>query len=376
MIGRISRRCSALLLLCLALGACAHDVEETPILYTPVATQAETEFATRGPIETLRIFPGVVRSPASPARLEFGPGRIGTLYAWPGDRVYEGQLIARLDTTHMDREIGSLEDSISRMEAMFRFRSEDMALQIEILRIDLAAAVRDNEAAGGAGGGQIFVRMLRERLEWMRLDLSQLRKRHEFDMAQMLANLEELIDVRQSTEIRAPFDGEVVQSLQLGAWVNAGEPVMYIVRDSEVLIENLWAGLNPAWINTAAMVVGYAGGRTYEIEQLRLTAEELADLRSRGITSGRLPIRFAFSDPSGGLPSEGDAVFIRLYSVREEDALRIPRQALYRDEAGAHVYRIDNGERTRVDLTVGVVNDTFAQILGGLEEGDEVLVRP
>jgi RND family efflux transporter MFP subunit len=63
--------------------------------------------------------------------------------------------------------------------------------------------------------------------------------------------------------------------------------------------------------------------------------------------------------------------------ARKADALLVSSRALRRDAQGRYVEIVENGVLRRVDVQVGVSNVEFAEILSGLEEGQEVVVgRP
>ena len=67
---------------------------------------------------------------------------------------------------------------------------------------------------------------------------------------------------------------------------------------------------------------------------------------------------------------QGDAE-IEIEAISE--AMTIPIEALFDEGGQTHVYVLTNGQtlvRTRVE--VGTVTETEAQVLSGLEEGDEV----
>ena len=55
--------------------------------------------------------------------------------------------------------------------------------------------------------------------------------------------------------------------------------------------------------------------------------------------------------------------------------LTVPVNALYRDETGQYVYRMEDGKRVRCEVEVGMTSDVKAEILEGLQEGDEVYVK-
>jgi len=57
--------------------------------------------------------------------------------------------------------------------------------------------------------------------------------------------------------------------------------------------------------------------------------------------------------------------------------LQVPIGALFRDGTGWAAFTVDrDGRARRIAVSVGQMNDETAQILGGLDEGQAVIVHP
>ena len=70
-------------------------------------------------------------------------------------------------------------------------------------------------------------------------------------------------------------------------------------------------------------------------------------------------------------------VRIRIITDEKEDALRVPRSALFRGEAGQwQVYAVRNGHAERQDVKLGLVNDHWAEVVSGIEAGEDVVTMP
>ena len=59
----------------------------------------------------------------------------------------------------------------------------------------------------------------------------------------------------------------------------------------------------------------------------------------------------------------------------KDDVLTVPLNTLYRDSEGYYVYKAEGGQRVKTAVAVGVKNETMAEIIGGLSEGDEIYVK-
>ena len=352
--------CALSLLFSMALASCGQNSAiAAPPLYAPAALQPDSALVTRGTIESLVVMPGLTRLPTDAARLEYGSGRISSIYAWPGDSVVEGQLLARLDASHLESQIENMEELILRSRTFHRMQSDEMALQIEYSELAYA---------------QYPSQSLRERIEWLKLDLNHLEIRHVLDMADLESNLANLLEGLGGMEIRAPFDGDIVYTLGLGTWVNVNDPVMYIARPDGVFVEYIGVALPTVRLRHGVRTQGVINGRSFDIELMPITLEEQIHHNRLGVAP---PIRFEILAEPDDLPSHGKSVFIRFYTAWVDDALRIPGNALFRNwPYDNYVYRFEDGQQVRVYVTTGVITKSYIEILEGLNEGDEVFVRP
>jgi len=74
----------------------------------------------------------------------------------------------------------------------------------------------------------------------------------------------------------------------------------------------------------------------------------------------------------------GDAyrVNARFELARREDVARVPSSALFRDDAGWAVFRIDGGRARRVAVQTGLQGGGWSEVTSGLAPGDRVVVHP
>ena len=354
------------LLLTAALAACAGQSSlHAPPLYAPVAARVDTAAVTRGPVQRVYVLNGIVRAETDAVRLEAGSGPIGTIYAWPGDLVEEGQLLARLDAAALENTIEARQEAINFTQTLFELQQREMSLELDILRLTGDDTVR---------------------IRWLELEINHLRRRHNRQMDAEREALRELADNLEYTEIRATAAGEVIYAVRPGTWVNTGDAVMYIALPGNVFVEYIGQESLLFTIANSMKLQGIVDGRAFDLEQMEITPEQ----RRYYSALRRLPIprRLTFLDTSYDLPEAGKSVFIRFYTVWVEDTLRIPGNALFNDQDGAsYVFRLEDGAWVPVYVEVGRTTGVqqlgvaptpgfYTEILEGLYEGDVVLVRP
>ena len=344
---------TSLLLICLLLSSCGSSVVAIPpTLIEPEAGSIETVFVTRGVVEALTVLPGITRAPTVTANLkhiEAGYGHIGAIYAFPGDIVSQGQILARLETPELDEKIKKLEESIELALALNELYLDEISTQIRLF------------GQGGASGPQARL---------LRLDRQYAIARHELEMAELEKQLEILYFEKEQTEVVAPIDGELVHIVPFGGLVYAMDIVAYITGPGSILIEHI-GDPNVSW--NFVLLQAEIDGKTYDIHQVYYSSSEYVMFRRLGIEP---LMRFEISGGSPDMLSAGEPVFIKGYTAFVEDTLRIPENAVYRDRDGSNfVYLLRDGEQELVYVTIGVATNIFVQILDGLDEGDEVVVR-
>jgi len=364
------------------LASCGQDTSPAPPLNPSAAAVEDSTLVTRGVVESIEILYGLTREVTAPVRLESGEGRIGAIYAWPGDIVTAGQVVARLDTSILETQIENFEKSIQQSNALHQLRYREIALEIQILEIAYSEALRAPE--GDSEQPSSHARRLREQIEWLRLDQIHLQRRHDINTAEMEAHLDDLLTRLDNAEIRAAYDGEIVtlsylfdgeamRILSIGTWVNARDPIMYIAKPQGVFVEYTGMELSAAQIRAGARIQGTIGRVVYDLELIPMTMYEQLYYSQRRLEP---PIRFNIIDGPTDMPP-GALVFIYLYTAFAEDVLRIPSNALIIGGQNEHfVYRIEEGRRVRVDVVAGIITNSYVEILEGLNEGDEVFVRP
>jgi multidrug efflux pump subunit AcrA (membrane-fusion protein) len=342
-----------------------------PALLTPVSARMDTAVVTRGPVAALSKHTGITRVKSE--SLSFGSvaNRFGNFYVHIGDYVSEGQLLAELDTSSIERGITEQTELIARMREENAFYIQRLILDMAVLTYEYAAIMR--EAAENYDGEAMEAARLRS-FEIMRIELSlelaqerqALALRHaEERLAELRANL-------SMAEIRAPFDGVItyLSNFESGQWVSSFSPVVFISNNKNVFVEYMGSTLQHP--SRAVRIKGHINGEVYDLEHRPLTAVEQLYYQSR---LGRIPIHFKVPDDVP-LPL-GAYVSIDMYSQWLPDTLRIPSNSLFHAVGqGFYAYKLDDGQLTLVMLEVGPRTDTFTAIISGLEEGDEVFVRP
>ncbi|MCL2840955.1 MAG: biotin/lipoyl-binding protein [Defluviitaleaceae bacterium] len=362
-------------ILVMVLAGCtstAIEVTDGPPLLEPIgfaAATIDTAQVTWGTVAQLVIGHGVVRVESVPLSFEVS-GQIANVYVFPGAFVQAGQLLARLDTGDIDEEITQQVQHIADLNRAAVIADEISALEIALKWLDYEDAMHRAAQTFETQAIQNAENILVE-IEYMELANIQSAQMRELDIANANRHLNALRLQIEGTELRAPSAGTITHLASL-EHVNANQIFMYINHETRLFVEDVSEDL-PLEVRTAPRIEARINGLTYQLTYTPMTLQEVAIAQQR-----RYPMRWRFDitpQPDGTLPPLGAYASI-VYSVEfQENALRVPSNAMRSIVFDDFVYLMIDGERILTPVRTGAVSDTFVEILEGLEEGDVVLVR-
>lgn len=180
--------------------------------------------------------------------------------------------------------------------------------------------------------------------------------------------------------VGAPADGVVLAVLRESAGVvGAGEAVLELGDPArlEVVAELLTADavqLAPG----APVSLEDWGGPPLEAVVQRVEPAGFTKVSALGVEEQRTRVVAAITAPRTRWMALGDGyrVQARFQVWHAADTLMVPEGAVFRHDGGFAVYRVGDGIARRTPVQVGRRNGLQAQLLGGLEAGDRVVVYP
>lgn len=186
-----------------------------------------------------------------------------------------------------------------------------------------------------------------------------------------------------SVEVRAPASGSVLSVITESEGVIAqGTPLMTIgdPHKIEVVVDLLSREAVRVKPGDRVEITEWGGpkpliGKVKHVEPFgRLKISAL------GIEEQRVNVIIAFDETAAqaaaklGHGYQIDATIV-LWST--EDALRVPIGALFRSEDGGwRVFADGNGRAELRSIRIGHMNDEYGEVLGGLAEGEQVVLNP
>jgi HlyD family secretion protein len=293
------------------------------------------------------------------------------LDAEDGDRVKEGQVLARLDRTQLDALVAENDAATKRADAAIN-QAQSMIAQAQA---QVQFANSDFDRAHKLAEGVMAVATIEQREMAMKTAQAQLAAAQnalgvaEADRKSRDAERRELLVRIDRTEVKAPVAGIVSRrSAKLGADASStGEPLFRIIEDGAVDLEadvpeqslaKLAVGM-PAELKLPGVEAAVAG-------RVRLVNQEV-DKASR---TGK--VRIALADVSHahiGAFAAGQVELTR------RDGVGAPATAFERDGDAARLYVVRDGKVEERQVTPGIADGDSVEIMSGVAAGESVVAR-
>ncbi len=347
--------------------------------------QAEREtitasIATNGKIEALNNFQAYAPMPTT----------IKKIYVQQGTWVKPGQMLLRLDDADARLQAAKAEAQLKGAQADLT-AVQGGGTQEELLttRNGLVKAQTDREAAernlqamqkllqtGAASQGEVDAAQNRLRVDDAQVQLLQqkLKDRYstqeighvEAQQTEARASLQAAQEVLKNANVSAPRDG-LVYSLPVreGAFVNTGDLLVQVadlhkVRVRAFVDEPEIGKLQPGQL--VEITWDALPGRVWKgtIETLPTTVVQHGTRMVGEVTC------VVQNDDLKLLPNTN--VSVAIITMRQQNALTVPREAIHQDADGQYVFEVVNGELKRRDVKTSVSNLTRVEVTSGLSD--------
>lgn len=305
-----------------------EEEELAPPLMQPAKIEYKTEPAKRGTL-ILQLSMSGSFSPEIQRALSFEQGgRLKEKYVRLGQKVTEGELLIEQD-------------------------SGDLLYQIALQELEL---------------------------EKSKLTVSQLRanqadtytiRRAQLDLKQQELRLDYLQKQLKATQITSPIDGEItyVTSVSIGEYLNAHQIVVKVADLKELVLVTT---------NEKASELPIGAEVTVEFQKKEYKGEVVANPSTLFNDPDERLHKAAIIKILEPLPEDvilgSDARITYIQDIRE-NVIVLPRKQINLMSGRRYVNVLEDGIRVEKDVEVGLMTDTEAEIIKGLEEGDLVIVN-
>jgi HlyD family secretion protein len=202
-----------------------------------------------------------------------------------------------------------------------------------------------------------------------------------FELEQARVMLHEEPRGSAAIEVKAPVSGVVLTVFEENARaIIPGTPLLEIGNpaDLEVEIELLSADAVLVREGAPVELERWGGSTALTGSVRRVEPAAFTKTSALGVEEQRVRVLVDFTHPAGDEPLIGDRFRVegRIELWRSQKALTIPAGALFRRGPTWAVFRNDHGRARSASVQIGHHNGEVAEILSGLEEGDEIITYP
>jgi HlyD family secretion protein len=180
--------------------------------------------------------------------------------------------------------------------------------------------------------------------------------------------------------VRAPVAGVVLRRMrQSESVVSVGEPLIEVgdPRELEIVSDLLSNDAVRVRPGARAMVEQWGGDGVLAATVRRIEPSGFTKVSALGVEEQRVNVVLQPTDPST-CADLGDAyrVEVRIVIWEAEAVLRVPTGALFRENERWAVFAVRDGRARLTHVELGHQTAREAEVLSGLDAGDQVIVHP
>lgn len=353
-----------LLCLSLLLCACSQSAADVPELVEPVQMAMATVTVGYGDVFNLDYAAGSVL-PYSEEILFPVDGALGSIEVVPGQMVKKGDVLARMDVETMQEQLTEMKEALETAQSIGEMDITRLTLAYQQCKVEQAQL----EASPNATSYALELMEIDVWEAWQAVEHAEQTLELELRNQQNeVARLEE--ELEQYSEILAPFDGMVTwveMAYKKGDQLAEETPILALSDVNDLYIAT--TRVSDSFRDRCDRIYAQIGTEEYDLSMREVDQEEaLRDVANHVYTTSK----FDFVDDVKLNLEERSSVLVYFRSNYRENVLCLPSEVVYKDSDGYYVYLMENDEKVRTAVEIGVKTDLRTEILSGLEEGDVV----
>jgi HlyD family secretion protein len=315
-------------------------------------------------------------------------GRVERIELEPGDRVARGRVVARVmpgAPTLLDprtrAEFGAAVEAAEAALGQARAEYQRATAVLERAR-SLARRQEELAEAGAISRDEFEANVAALKVAEEERSASQYaveRGEHELRLAQ--ARLAQPSAGGRTADVTAPIDGVVLKRFRESeADVPAGEPLLEIgdAGDLEIVSDLLSTDAVRVSPGDRVLIEQWGGTTPLAGRVRRIEPSGFMKVSALGVEEQRVNVIIDFDSSEGSPRALGDGYRVEVRVVVSElnDTLLVPIGALFRNGEAWAVFTIEDEHARLRDVQIGQRNELYAQIVGGLADGDSVIMHP
>ena len=316
--------------------------------------------------------------------------RLARIELEPGDPVQAGDVLARLMPL-----APPLLDQRTRAQADARVAAAAAAQQQARAAVDRARAALDFATEdlsrqrtltrqGATAGSTLERASVEERTRQAELTSARFARRvadSELSLARAARGRLQDSGGGEQLEVPAPVDGVVLRVLQESEGVvQTGAPLVEVGNPAalEIVIDVLTADAVTIEPGASVTLSEWGGPNTLQGHVRRIEPSAFSEVSALGVEEQRVNVVVDIDTDRDAWASLGDGFRVEaaILVSRLDNVLRIPSSALFRNDGGWHVFVVREETAVLSAVEVGVSNGVWTEIVGGLENGQTVILHP
>lgn len=341
---------SFVLAFCLLLSGCgdkgseAASKQEVPELIEPINMKQESIYVQYRNVSSMKVMETVVL----PYQEELGFSRSGILeniYVYIGKQVEKGEVLAELHD-EAGEECERLSEELKKMQEDNAYNNRYFEIDIEIAKLS----------------GQNVSRM--------ELELAHRKELQAFEEEYLKDQIETAKKKSGNCQLIAPFSGTITAVLDYGAGtaISEGNPILALASEDGHYLQTDYVTRNE--IADCHEYYAIVDGKRYDLEYIPYSDEELQMITAK---NGKKVSKYRMIDAQSAW--FGRNAFVCIVGEYRENVLAVPKSVLYKERRNYYVYKIEGDLHVKTPVEVGVIGDTYAEIISGLEEGECIYVE-
>jgi len=182
------------------------------------------------------------------------------------------------------------------------------------------------------------------------------------------------------TELRAPVAGPVLEKyLQDERAVPAGTPLLKVGDLSSLEIESdvLSEDVGRVAVGAQVELLGKAfGGKEATGTVKRIYPSAFMKISALGVEQQRVKVLIGIDATATPALRPGTRLDVRIVTNEKQNTLAVPERAAFRRSGQWYVFRVEGGAAKMAPITIGLKNDTYAEVLEGIALTDTIVTEP
>jgi len=333
--------------------------------------------AVRSSSKSQLVLPGNIQAVTESPIVARATGYLRKRYADIGDRVKAGQVVAEIDAPELDQQIlqanATIEQARSNVQqaeaALLQGKANETLARANATRYDnlfkrgVVSRQENDTYQAQFAAQQANVQALEKSANATRSNVSAVE-----------ANLARLNQLKTYQTVRAPFEGVItVRNVDTGALVNEGNTLLFRIAQTG----SLRTYLNLPQTDAKSVKVGQAATVTIpELPGRQFKGTVTRTANALDPATRTLLTEIQLANP-GGVLMPGMYAQVDLSIPRNSPSLLIPGDTLIVRSDGTQVAALDENDTVHfTKIQVGRDYGDRIEVLGGLQEGDRLIINP